>query len=165
MAYRRCSTADTNLMHGLRSDGLQRRVPPENPPGLRLLLRTADESRGAEFILSLCPGGVNGCHFVTVNPRAHVCRSRDGGIPFTPGRAPHHRQPPTAVTDRFDTRRRAVFSSTTAAISGVNWAAVVQRDDKGLLGSCQRVASGTSALRLVAANPRRSTRLRPPTLK
>lgn len=101
MAYRQWPTADTNLMLGLQSDGLQHRVPPENPPGLRLLLRTLDESRSAEFILSLCPGGVNGCHFVTVNPQGARVRSRDGGIPFTPGHALRRHQSPTAVTDRL----------------------------------------------------------------
>lgn len=121
-------------MHGLRSDGLQRRVPQENPPGLRLLLRTLDESRGTEFILSLRPRGVNGCHFVTVNPRVHVRAHVTAGF----------LSPPPPVTDgrhrQVDSRRRAVFFPTTTVISGVNWAAVVQRDDKELLGSCQKVA-------------------------
>lgn len=90
-------------MHERQSDGLQRRVPPENPPGLRLLLRTLDESRGAEFILSLRSRGVNGCHFVTVNPRAHVCAHVTAGIPFHAWPLSRHRrhQSLAAVTGRL----------------------------------------------------------------
>lgn len=120
-------------MHGLRSDGLPRRVPPENPLGLRLLLRTLDESRGIEFILSLCPWGGQWLSFQDGDLRAHVCAH----VGFFHSR-PHSAPPP--VTDRFDTRRRVMLSATTKAISEVNWAAMEQQDDKGLLGSCQRVA-------------------------
>lgn len=90
----------------------------------------------AEALNSSChsaPGGVNGCHFVTVNPRAHMRAHVTAGIPFHAWPLSRHRrhQSLAAVAGRLISAGPTpaagdVFffppSSTTTAINGVNWA-------------------------------------------